>query len=133
VAIDACGVEVTTVSGVLDTCYEGPLTPFTYEPVWAWFSCRYVHEEAEETANWYSVHFPPDYAGPELERGDVVVLTGHLGFDVSRYGECTVEAADDVGPQVGEAEAQIWPATCQSRFVVTDAEITGHVELPPLP
>jgi hypothetical protein len=91
-----------------------------------------VHEEAEEAVLWYPVHFPPDYAGPELERGDVLVLTGHLGFDVSRYGECTVEAADEVGPEVGEAEAQIWAATCQSRFVVTDAEVTGHIELPPL-
>lgn len=135
VAIDACGIEVTTVSGVLDTCYEGPLSPFTYEPGWVWFSCRYVHEEttgASESAWWYPIHFPPDYGGPELERGDVVVLTGHLGFDASRYGECTVEPADEVGPQVGEAEAQIWAASCQSRFVVTGAEVTGHIDLPPM-
>lgn len=129
-AVTACRIEVTTVAGVVNSCYEGPVTPFAYEPDWIWFSCLFIHDQGEEQGRWYPISLPPDYAGPELERGDVVVLHGQLGFDTDRYGDCMVtgeEAAEAL-----EAERLIWAIECQHRFVVSGAEITGHIDLPPL-
>lgn len=130
-AFEACGVELDTVSGVVETCYEGPLSPFTYEPGWAWFSCMSLR--TEEQAAWsYQFFLPPDYEGPELERGDVVTLTGRVGVDQAAYGPCEVATSEVEGEATLEAVTRVWELDCQYRFVVESAEVTDHIELPPL-
>lgn len=125
-ALHNCPIEVANVTGVLDMCYERPLTPFVYEPDWAAFSCLFLRDRA----NTWSLHlaFPPDVALPELERGDLVTLTGDLGFNSGRYGACTVSGPN---PPL-EVEQLMWTSQCQDRFVVTGATIDGHVVLPPM-
>lgn len=128
---EACDVEVTTVSGIVETCYEGPLSPFTYSPGWAYFSCQSLR--TEDQAAWsYQFFLPPDYDGPTLSRGDVVTLTGVLGVDESAYGACEVSSSEVEGEATLAAVNATWALECQYRFVVESAEVTGHVELPPL-
>jgi hypothetical protein len=127
-ALHHCPIEVASVTGMMDLCYERPLTPFTYEPDWAAFSCLFLRDR-DQTNTWsLFVAFPPDVALPELERGDLVTLTGGLGFDPARYGACTVSGPN---PPL-EVEQLMWAAQCQDRFVVTGVSIDGHVELPPM-
>ncbi len=121
-ALDACVDEVPPLEGQIDTCFEGPLTPFTYAPGWIYFSCTYLDELA--------IHFMPDYAGPEVERGDLVRVTGHLGFDTGQYGECTVDVLEPAMENQLAAEAQSWADSCQHRFVVEELTVTGHEDLP---
>lgn len=129
-AIQECGVTVHEVSGLLDTCYEGPMTPFTYEPGWAWFACFYLRDEA---GSWsLPVFFPADLDGPMPERGDLATITGQVGVDINRYGECTVTAAEDMPAGTLSAEREVFKSECRTNFVVSSVRITGHVDLPPL-
>ena len=125
-ALHSCPIEVTSVTGMVDLCYERPLTPFTYEPDWAAFSCLYLRDES----NTWSLHvaFPPEISLPELERGDLVTVTGGLVFDPARYGACTVAGPN---PPV-DVEQLMWASRCQDIFVVSGARIEGHIELPPM-
>jgi hypothetical protein len=125
-ALHNCPVEVASVTGMLDLCYERGLTPFTYEPDWAAFSCLFLRDQANTWG--LSLAFPPDVHLPELVRGDLVTLTGALGFDPGRYGACTVSGPN---PPL-EVERLLWAARCQDRFVVSGATIDGHVDLPPM-
>ena len=121
-----CEVQVDSVAGLIDLCYERPITPFTYEPDWAAFSCLFLRDEAN---TWVlPLAFPPDSAVPELTRGDLVTLTGGLGFDSAKYGACIVSGP----PGVTEIQQLRWASTCQDRFVVTGGTIDGHIELPPM-
>lgn len=130
-AYDACDVTLDTVSGIVETCYEGPISPFTYEPTWAHFSCLSLR--TEEQAIWsYPFYLPPDYEGPELERGDVVTLTGDLGVDEARYGACRVTSSEVESEETVASVQAVWTHDCQYRFVVESVEVTGHVDLPPL-
>jgi hypothetical protein len=125
-AVESCDVQVTSVSGLVDQCYERPLTPFSYEPDWAAFSCLFLRDQA---STWVlPLAFPPDSSVPELERGDIVTLTGGLGFDSAKYGACTVSGPDSTL----EANSLVWALSCQHRFVVTGGTIDGHLELPPM-
>jgi hypothetical protein len=130
-SFEACQVDLTEVSGIVETCYEGPLSPFTYEPGWAFFSCLSLRTEGQ--AAWsYPFFLPPDYAGPELVRGDVVTLTGGLGVDEAAHGPCEAVSTEVVDEATVESVARVWALDCRYRFVVESAEVTGHVELPPL-
>ncbi len=120
--LGACVDEVPPLEGQIDTCLEGPISPFTYAPGWVYFSCSYLDELA--------IHFPPDFAGPQVERGDLVKVTGHLGFDTGQYGECTVDAVEPAMENQLAAEAQSWADRCQHRFVVDELTVTGHEDLP---
>lgn len=130
-AIIECDVQVSTVEGLLDTCYEGPLTPYTYEPAWAWFSCYYLRDEE---ATWaLPVYFPPEMADQAPERGDIVTLTGSLGIDTDKYGPCTVTTTEPGFPAKALAREQlIFAASCPTKFVVSGVTIDGHIDLPSL-
>lgn len=132
-AIDQCEVQVAEVSGLIDLCFEGPITPFTYEPAWAWFQCEYLRDE--ERSSWYlPVHFPPDFEGPKPERGDIVTLAGGLGVDTDRYGECTATVSGDIDISAADValEQERFARSCARIFVVTDVTVTGHIDLEPL-
>jgi hypothetical protein len=130
-ALGQCGVEFSEARGLVDTCYEGPMTPFVYEPPWLWFSCYFLRERGE--SGWgLPVFFPPDFAGVKPERGDIVTLTGRLGYDMDRYGRCTVTAGEDFPPEVLSAEQQRFASSCRYKFVVDSVKVRDHVELPPL-
>lgn len=125
-----CGIQVDSVSGLIDMCYERPMTPFSYEPDWAAFSCFFLRDEAN---TWFlPLAFPPDGAVPDLQRGDLVTLTGGLGFDAARYGPCTVSAGPGFPPARLDVESLLFASRCETRFVVTGGTIDGHIELPPM-
>ena len=136
-AVDACRAEVTRIRGMIDSCYEGSMSPWKKSPEWAWFTCSYIRDESVDpfSSRWYPIYFPPDYDGPPLERGDVVVLTGQLGVDASRYGPCTLDANDPNEPSLA---LQLPTArfsfidSCRHLFVVSGATKKRHVELEPL-
>jgi hypothetical protein len=129
-AIDQCAVQVEEVGGLVDLCFEGPITPYTYSPSWLWFSCYFVRAEQ---GGWYlPVYFPPDFSGDMPERGDIVTVTGRMGYDTERYGQCLVTAGEDFPPAQLETEQHLFANSCHRKFVVSAVEITGHVELPPM-
>jgi len=133
-AIDSCGVQVGELTGIVDFCQDGPVTPYVYEPGWLWFSCTSLRSDpALGTGDgwwWYSIYTPPGVVLPVFERGDIVRLTGQIGFDLSLY-TCDV-AATEPGLPV-EFERQWWSQLeCPNRFIVSSATIEGHVDLPPI-
>jgi len=125
-ALHNCPIEVARVTGMLDLCYERGETPFVYEPDWAAFSCLFLRDQANTWG--LRLAFPPDVQLPALARGDLVTLTGAIGFDPARYGACTVSGPN---PAV-QVERLLWPARCQDRFVVSGARVDGHIALPPM-
>jgi hypothetical protein len=132
-AIDRCDIQVDTIRGVVDMCLEGPLGPFIYEPSWAYFSCPFLRSRDDDVAGtgwFYQIAIPPDL-DQELERGDVVTLRGRLGVDEGTYGDCVVTASEpgDIAQRLDE-ENQLWDLQCHRRFVVSDVEVRGHVDLP---
>jgi hypothetical protein len=137
-AMDVCDTELTTVRGMIDTCYEGPLSPWTPSPDWAWFSCYYVREETPDwvSSSWsYSVYFPPDFGDDLPERGDVVVLSGSLGVGEWRYGPCVVQnnAPDEPSLQVMQPTVEFsFAQRCRHHFVVSSMTKKRHVELEPM-
>ena len=126
-AIGACEIAVTEVTGIVDICIEGPLTPYTYEPLWAWFSCPFLRSE-ESSAWWLNFYPLPNADLPELERGDVVRLQGRIGFDESVHGACDVDGFEPELPVAFERKR--WQLYCQTRFMVSSGTIEGHVDLP---
>jgi hypothetical protein len=128
-AITQCDVQVSTVQGLVDTCYEGPYGPYMYEPGWAAFSCYFLRDRE-------STWFLPTYFPPEVddlpERGDIVTLTGALGVDTDKYGPCTVTAAGGDFPADAVArEQQIFAASCPTKFVVNNVSVEDHITMPP--
>ena len=49
-AIDVCDVQVAKLHRLIDTCIEGPITPFTYEPGWVWFSCPFLRDDEPDSS-----------------------------------------------------------------------------------
>ena len=134
-AMAVCDVQVETVDGLIDWCFEGPISPFTYEPGWVHFSCPYIRSEESGEGGWFlNLAFPPDVELPE--RGDVVTLQGQVGFDEGQYGDCTVETiGSESEPSLMEAleyQRQLWDQQCQLRFVVSDVVVEDHIDLPPI-
>ena len=116
---------------MVDMCYEGPMSPFVYHPAWLYFACYYV---SDRQGTWgLPVFFPPDFEGVKPERGDIVTLTGRLGYDVDRYGPCTVTTdLEEITPDALAAEQQQFAASCRYRFVVESVKVRDHIDLPPL-
>ena len=136
--MDACGAHLTTIRGMFDTCYEWGMTPWTHSPEWAGVTCWFVRDE---TADWlssrwsYAVYFPPELEDQRPERGDVVVLTGTLGVDESRYGRCTVSTEYTDEPSLEQMlpnEQFSFAQSCRHKFVVSGVTVKRHVDLPPL-
>lgn len=61
-----------------------------------------------------------------------MTLTGRLGMDESAYGACEASSTEVDSEATLTAVQATWALECQYRFVVESAEVTGHVELPPL-
>jgi hypothetical protein len=130
-AIVECDVQVSTVEGLVDTCYEGGYGPYTHEPEWAYFSCFYLRDR-ERTWS-LPVYFPPEMEKKLPDRGDLVTITGSLGVDTARYGACTATTSDpDFPEELVVAEQQIFAASCPTKFVVADVSVNGHITMPPL-
>lgn len=95
-----------------------------FRPDWVYFSCLFVRDEAVGLPAWtLGLAFPPDLVDPIPEAGDLVTLTGRIGFNESRFRACEVTATD---PQYEEGAALArltWPLTCQTRFVVSGVEV----------
>jgi hypothetical protein len=129
-AVGHCAHDVHEIGGVLDEC--GPshvFLSYVYEPSWAAYpNCFLLRDER---GSWYfSFAFAPDAALPDVERGDIVSLSGGVGIDTAKYGPCNVTGGGEISLETMTAK---WRHDCQNRFVVTGATIEGHVELPPQP
>ena len=120
------GAAPFEVHGMIQTCYEGPETPYTYEPAWFGFSCYYVVELG--TAVSLPMHFAPSVSVPPvLALGDLVRLVGHVNDPAA--ADCRVVPQGGV-PTDFAADQQIFGLSCRSAFVVTEIEVTGHIDLP---
>ena len=128
-AIANCDVEVSTVQGLVDTCYEGGYGPFTFEPGWASFSC--IHLRDRESTWSLPVYFPPEMEDKYPDRGDLVTIAGALGVDTNKYGACTVTAYPDFPEDELAIQQQLFEAGCPTKFVVTDVSVDGHITMPP--
>ena len=129
-AIANCDVHVSTVQGLVDTCYEGPFSPYKYEPGWAHFSCIFLRDR--ESTWSLPVYLPPEMEDRYPDRGDVVTLNGALGIDTAMYGPCTVTTWEpDFQTDWLSTEQRMFEAACPTKFVVTDVSIDGHITMPP--
>ena len=129
-AIGNCDVQVRTAQGLVDTCYEGPFSPYTYEPGWAAFACIFLRDR--ESTWSLPVYFPPEMEERYPERGDLVTLTGALGIDTATYGPCTVTTNEPgITTEWLATQQQIFEASCPAKFVVADVSIEGHITMPP--
>jgi hypothetical protein len=101
---------------------------YVWEPQWASSGCPFLlwPEDEVRGSRFFSIAFAPDASLPELERGDIVTLTGGFGFDTAEYGACTVSGGGEISL---ETMTTVWQHACQHEFVVTGATIRGHIEL----
>jgi hypothetical protein len=128
-AIANCDVQVSSLQGLVDTCYEGGYGPFTFEPGWASFSCVYLRDR--ESTWSLPVYFPPEMEDRYPDRGDLVTIAGAIGVDTATYGACTVTAYPEYPEDELAIQQQIFAASCPTRFVVADVSIDGHITMPP--
>jgi hypothetical protein len=120
------------VEGVFEVCpgfIPGPLRP---EPYWLYFSCWSLGDEAGTWSTY--IHLPPAPGsgevgtpvvdGIELQRGDVVSAL------LRRYtGPCIVADTDEA--QASDFTRQWWATECQSRLLVEELSVLGHLDLGP--
>jgi hypothetical protein len=112
---------------VVQTCYEGPYGPYTYEPAYFGFSCYYIFELG--TTAWLPIHFPPTVVPPDtLARGDVVRVVGHVNDAAA--ADCQVSTSEAIEPASIAIEQQVFSLMCRSAFVLSELEVTGHVDIP---
>jgi hypothetical protein len=112
---------------VVQTCYEGPITPYTYEPAYMYFSCYSVFELG--TTVWLQIHIPPSLVIPlTLGRGDVVRVVGHVNDPAA--ADCRVTSTEAIDPVSIDIEDQVFRSSCQSAFVLSELEVTGHIDIP---
>jgi len=117
-------------TAVVDTCYEGPITPYDYDPRWLWFSCFSVFDLGSTVH--LQIHFPPSVAQPDgLSRGSVVHLVGHVE-DPAAAG-CTVVVLPGSGvEEPTHATQQVFHLGCAAAFVLDEIQIVDQIDLPPL-
>ena len=128
-ALAHCASDLDSVSGVLDDCGRPHMyVSYVWEPVWASSGCPFMlwPEDDVRGSRVFSIAFTPDASLPELERGDIVELTGSFGFDTAKYGPCKVTGGGEISL---ETMTTVWQHACQHEFVVTGATIRGHIEL----
>lgn len=127
-AISEClGDDAYELHAVVQTCYEGPYGPYTYEPAYFGFSCYFIFELG--TTNWLSIHIPPAVAVPAgFARGDVVRVVGHVHDPAA--ADCRVSTTEAVEPASIAIEQQVFSLSCESAFVLSELEVTGHVDIP---
>ena len=120
----ASGYEFT---GVVETCYEGPITPYTYEPEWLGFSCYFIYELG--TTAWLAIYIPPSLTLPAtFGRGDVVRVVGRVNDP--RAADCRATSTEAIDSSSVNIEDQSFRLRCRSSFVLSELEVTGHINLP---
>jgi hypothetical protein len=128
-AVTHCTGDLHTVSGVIDDCELPHLyLSYVWEPTWVSSGCPFLLWDENEVrgSRYFSLAFPPGASLPELQRGDIVTLTGGFGFDTAKYGPCTVSGGGEISL---ETMTTVWQHACQHKFVVTGVTIRGHLEL----
>jgi hypothetical protein len=120
--------------GMLNQPIHGPLTPFTYEPGWLWFSKWFLTEPdgagyAFTWSGWsIGLYFPPGLDDSALRPGDLVRIDGHLHDPAA--SECRITASgEEGGPEPSEDQQQAFRLACSVAFVVDAIEVTGHIDL----
>lgn len=133
----ACvGSRSLELEGVFETCYEGGLYPYTFDPAYlaAPGNCASLMLDDIDGSGRTSkggslpIGIPPALASVPLERGDVVRITGH--FDDPASATCTATPAGDFESRVDPTFLALF---CRERLVVDELEVIGHRELAPLP
>jgi len=124
---DCLGTQAYEFNGVVETCYEGPLTPYRYEPAWLGFSCWYVYELGANV--WLPLYISPVVSLPEtFARGDVIRFVGHVSDPAA--ATCDLVAMEPVDAAQLERDRQVFRLECQAAFVADVIEVTGHINLP---
>lgn len=116
-------------SAVVDTCIEGPITPYAYTPQWLWFSCFAAFDLGSSTQ--LPLFFPPGVDEPDgLARGSVVHVVGH--FDDAAAATChvAVQPGAPVEPPSASVQA-MFRLDCAAHFVLEEIEIVDQIDLPP--
>jgi len=133
----ACfGGREMTLTGIWDfLCYEGPMSPFTFEPshIAVPFDCIGMIPD-DLDADGYSNRAGglPLRNRDELlvdgpERGDLVTVRGH--FDDPLAAPCTATPPEGFEGQLIDPEFLV--LYCREQFVVDEITVTGHRDLAP--
>lgn len=124
------GTDSYEFTAVVDTCYEGPITAYSYQPPWLWFSCISVFDLGSPTH--LQIFFPPDVPGPgDLVRGNVLRVVGHFGDPAAE--ECSISLQPGiVEPEPSAVERALFRLQCRTSFVLESWEVVDTIELPPL-
>jgi hypothetical protein len=117
------------VHAVLEQCYMDGLHPFVEEPGWLGRFCPYLAYELG-TSVAVAIHFPPSLLLPSgLSRGDVVRMVGHVNDPAA--DDCRLVPGPDGDPayEASPVDQQQTLLTCRAQFVVSEIEVTGHIDL----
>jgi hypothetical protein len=119
--LQCLGTGPHEVTGVIHGCtdyYVGG------EPAWLFTECLNLLNLDGTFSNLF-IFFPPGIDSAGYAEGDVVRVAGHV--DDPAASECRVSNPD---PAMAAVEPALQILGCRSAFVVSEIEVTGHLELP---
>lgn len=118
--LQCLGTGPHEVTGVIHGCTDYYVNG---EPAWLFTDCLNLLN-LDGTPSWLYLFFPPPLDPAGFAEGDVVRVVGHV--DDPAALECR-ETHPDAATAVRQASVVLG---CRSAFVVSEIEVTGHVELP---
>jgi hypothetical protein len=118
------------VHGVAENCYLDGIHPYVVEPAWLGGPfCQYRAIELGANVS-LPIHIPPSLRIPDtLIRGDLVRIVGHVNDPAA--GDCALVPTGEIDTTEAQAALALQQAilACRSAFVVSELEITGHIDL----
>lgn len=117
------------VHGVAENCYLDGIHPYVVKPEWLGPFCRYRAYELGTNAS-VPIHFPPSLLIPNtLSRGDLVRIVGHVNDAAAE--DCLPVPTGEVEVTESQTALALQQAVlaCRSAFVVSELQITGHIDL----
>ena len=116
-------------------CYEGPMTPFTFEPshIAVPFDCLgIVPDDIDDDGYSRRAGALPLRMSDELlenapQRGDLITVRGH--FDDPLAATCAASAPEEFDGVMPDTEFLV--LYCREQFVVEEITVTGHRDLAP--
>jgi len=118
------------VHGVAENCYLDGIHAYFVEPAWLGGPfCQYRAIELGTNVS-LPIHLPPSLLIPDtLIRGDLVRIVGHVNDPAAE--DCTLVPTGEIESTDSQAALALQQAilACRSAFVVSELEVTGHIEL----
>jgi hypothetical protein len=119
--LQCLGTGPHEVSGVIHACTDYYVEG---QPAWLFTECLNL-VNADGTPSDLFLFFPPQLDTAGLDEGDVVRMVGHVDDPVA--SECR---PTNPYPSIHPFEQASLVLRCRSAFVLSEIEVTGHVELP---